>query len=129
MSFPFSLSLSEANCSNKSEALKYVFLSCCCISLPFIFHSSKALISFDKSGNKLVGFSFVISGVFEFFSRDEIKKSVEDNGGKIVSSVSSKTDYLLMGSGVGPSKIKKADLHGVKRLTENEFLRWIGSSK
>lgn len=83
----------------------------------------------DKSGNKLVGFSFVISGVFEFFSRDEIKKSVEDNGGKIVSSVSSKTDYLLMGSGVGPSKIKKADLHGVKRLTENEFLRWIGSSK
>jgi hypothetical protein len=34
-----------------------------------------------------------------------------------------------MGSGVGPSKIKKADLHGVKRLTENEFLRWIGSSK
>jgi DNA ligase (NAD+) len=83
----------------------------------------------DKSGNKLVGFSFVISGVFDFFSRDEIKKSVEDNGGKIVSSVSSKTDYLLMGSGVGPSKIKKADLHGVKRLTENEFLRWVGSSK
>jgi len=83
----------------------------------------------DKSGITLAGFSFVVSGVFEYFSRDEIKKSVEDNGGKIVSSVSSKTDYLLMGSGVGPSKIKKADLHGVKRLTENEFLRWIGSSK
>lgn len=81
------------------------------------------------SGNILVGFSFVISGVFEFFSRDEIKKSVEDNGGKIVSSVSSKTDYLLMGKGVGPSKIKKADLHGVKHLTEMEFLKWIGSSK
>ena len=83
----------------------------------------------DKSGNLLEGFSFVISGVFEFFSRDEMKKSIEDNGGKIASSVSSKTDYLLMGSAVGPSKIKKADLHGVKRLTENEFLRWIGSSK
>lgn len=81
------------------------------------------------SGNILVGFSFVISGVFEFFSRDEIKRSVEDNGGKIVSSVSSKTDYLLMGKGVGPSKIKKADLHGVKHLTEMEFLKWIGSSK
>ena len=81
------------------------------------------------SGNILVGFSFVISGVFEFFSRDEIKRSVEDNGGKIVRSVSSKTDYLLMGKGVGPSKIKKADLHGVKHLTEMEFLKWIGSSK
>jgi DNA ligase (NAD+) len=71
--------------------------------------------------DKLQGLSFVISGVFERHERDELKQLIEQNGGKVLSGVSGKTDYLLAGEGMGPSKLQKAQDLGVKILTENEF--------
>lgn len=71
--------------------------------------------------DKLQGLSFVISGVFERHERDELKQLIEQNGGKVLSGVSGKTDYLLAGDGMGPSKLQKAQDLGVKILTENEF--------
>ncbi|MFM7895696.1 MAG: NAD-dependent DNA ligase LigA, partial [Flavobacterium sp.] len=53
---------------------------------------------------KLKGKTFVVSGVFEIYSRDELKKAIEDNGGKVGSSISSKTDYVIAGDNMGPSK-------------------------
>jgi DNA ligase (NAD+) len=76
----------------------------------------------------LEGQTFVVSGVFTHFSRDGIKDAVEQHGGRIASSVSSKTNYLLAGEGVGPSKRAKAEALGVKWLTEEEFRAWIGST-
>ena len=52
---------------------------------------------------------FVISGVFENYSRDELKSLIEKNGGKISSSISSKTNYLVAGKNIGPSKFNKAN--------------------
>ena len=73
----------------------------------------------------LSGKSFVISGVFEKYSRDELKGIVEGFGGEIKSSVSSKTTYLLAGNKAGPSKIQKAENAGVTVLTEEEFIDLI----
>ena len=81
------------------------------------------------SGSGLLqGKTFVVSGVFAHFSRDGIKSSIEEHGGRVGSSVSSKTDYLLAGEGVGPSKRSKAEALGVKWLTEEEYKLWIGST-
>ena len=80
----------------------------------------------EGASNVLEGKTFVVSGVFNAFSRDEIKEVIEMNGGKNVSSVSSKTDYLLAGDGMGPSKLKKATDLGVKILSEDEFIKMIG---
>lgn len=76
----------------------------------------------------LKGKSFVVSGVFAHFSRDGIKDAIELHGGRVASSVSSKTDFLLAGDGVGPSKRAKAESLGVTWLTEEEFRAWIGST-
>ena len=64
---------------------------------------------------------FVISGVFDHFSREEIKNEIERLGGISVTSISTKTDYLLAGRGVGPSKEKKANSLSVQILSENDF--------
>jgi DNA ligase (NAD+) len=74
----------------------------------------------------LLGKNVVVSGVFEKVSREELKALIEVHGGKNVGSVSSKTDFLLAGEGMGPSKLKKATDLGVRLLSENEFLTWIG---
>ena len=58
--------------------------------------------------------TFVVSGVFEHFSRDEIKADIERHGGKVSSSVSTKTTYLLAGEKTGPEKLKKAEKRGVQ---------------
>ena len=79
----------------------------------------------EKTGDKLNGLTFVVSGVFTSFSRDEIKELIESNGGKNVSSVSSKTDYLLAGEGMGPAKLKKASDLGVKIMSEDEFIQFL----
>ncbi|MDD5571109.1 MAG: NAD-dependent DNA ligase LigA [Bacteroidales bacterium] len=71
--------------------------------------------------DKLQGKSFVVSGTFKNFSRDEIKNTIEENGGKNVSSVSSKTDYLVSGENTGPEKYKKAKELNVKIISEEEF--------
>lgn len=83
----------------------------------------------EGASDILGGKTFVISGVFTHFTRDGIKAAVEQNGGRIASSVSGKTDYLLAGEGVGPSKRTKAEALGVTWLTEEAFRTWIGSTE
>ena len=65
--------------------------------------------------------TFVVSGVFEGYSRDQLKNLIEINGGKNLSSVSSKTNYLLAGDKMGPSKLKKAEDLGVDIISEQDF--------
>ena len=79
----------------------------------------------EKEGatNKLDGKSFVVSGVFNSFSRDEIKEVIESNGGKNVSSISSKTDFVVAGENMGPAKLKKASSLGITILSEDEFIQ------
>lgn len=81
----------------------------------------------EKEGrtNKLEGKSFVVSGVFTSFSRDEIKELIELNGGKNVSAISAKTDYVLAGDNMGPAKLKKADSLGITILTEDAFVQLL----
>ncbi|MDI9859397.1 NAD-dependent DNA ligase LigA [Flectobacillus roseus] len=73
-------------------------------------------------GNTLEGKSFVISGVFQNFGRDELKVKIEANGGKVLSGVSKKLDFLLAGAEAGPSKIEKAQKMGVAIISEEDFL-------
>ena len=82
-------------------------------------------ISAEKLANqtdKLKGQTFVVSGVFETISRNELKKLIEDNGGKVSSSISSKTTYVVAGDKMGPSKRTKAENLNIPILTENDFL-------
>ncbi len=72
--------------------------------------------------DKLKGQIFVVSGVFSNFSREELKQLIEDNGGKVGSSISSKTNYVVAGENMGPAKLEKANQLGVLILSENEFL-------
>jgi DNA ligase (NAD+) len=72
--------------------------------------------------DRLKGSTFVVSGVFETLSRTELKKKIEDNGGKVASSVSSKTTYLVAGDKMGPSKRTKAENLGVPIISEQDFL-------
>lgn len=85
-------------------------------------------ISADKLANqtdKLKGLSIVVSGVFESLSRNELKKLIEDNGGKVSSSISSKTSYLVAGDKMGPSKRTKAESLNITILSENKFLELL----
>lgn len=75
----------------------------------------------------LEGKTVVISGTFETFSRDELKELIERNGGKNGSSISSKTDYLVAGTNMGPAKLKQASSLGITMLSENEFIKLINS--
>ena len=77
----------------------------------------------------LEGKTLVVSGVFDSFSRDELKHLIDVNGGKNTGSVSAKTDFLLAGEGMGPSKLKKATDLGVTILSEEEFKNLIGYGK
>ncbi|MBQ9546968.1 MAG: NAD-dependent DNA ligase LigA [Bacteroidales bacterium] len=72
-------------------------------------------------GSQLNGLVFVVSGVFERYSRDEIKASIEQHGGKVSSSISGKTSYLLAGDNMGPEKLKKAEKLGVTIISESEY--------
>ena len=74
---------------------------------------------------KLEGQSIVISGVFAHHSRDEYKAIIEQNGGKNVGSISSKTSFILAGENMGPSKLQKAEKLGIKIVSEDEFLEMI----
>jgi DNA ligase (NAD+) len=75
--------------------------------------------------DKLAGKTFVVSGVFEQFSRDDLKKAIEDNGGKVGSSISAKTDYVVAGDNMGPAKLEKANQLKIPIITENNFLVMI----
>ena len=71
------------------------------------------------------GLTFVVSGVFHTVSRNELKKAIETNGGKVAGSVSGKTDYLVRGDNMGPAKLEKAEKLGIKMVSEEEFLNMI----
>lgn len=79
----------------------------------------------EKESDILAGRSFVISGVFQRYERDQLRDIILKNGGKVLSSVSGKLDYLLAGDNMGPSKREKAEQLGVKILSEEEFERMI----
>jgi len=70
---------------------------------------------------KLKGKTFVVSGVFEIYSRDELKKAIEENGGKVGSSISSKTDFVIAGDNMGPSKLEKANQLKIAIISETDF--------
>ncbi len=89
-------------------------------------------VQFELSAEKLEGQSdifkgqtFVVSGVFTRVNREELKKIIEDNGGKVASSVSSKTNYLVAGDKMGPSKKTKAESFGVTLISEDVFLEML----
>jgi DNA ligase (NAD+) len=67
----------------------------------------------------------VVSGIFEKYSRDELKKLIEINGGKVSSSISKNTSFILAGSNMGPSKKQKAEALDIKIIKEEEFIKII----
>ena len=75
--------------------------------------------------DKLLGKTFVVSGVFEKFSRDDLKKAIEDNGGKVGSSISAKTDYVIAGDNMGPAKLDKANKLNISIISEDDFINLI----
>ncbi|WP_212898989.1 NAD-dependent DNA ligase LigA [Capnocytophaga cynodegmi] len=75
--------------------------------------------------DKLKGLTIVVSGVFQIFSRDEIKNLIEQNGGKVGSSISSKTSYVIVGDNMGPSKKEKAEKLGIPMISETDFQQMI----
>ena len=79
----------------------------------------------ESLGSGLSGKTLVISGVFAKHSRDEIKAMIEAHGGKVGSGVTGKTDYLVAGDGIGPSKLEKATQLGVNIIDEDTFLTLI----
>jgi len=82
--------------------------------------------SLANRSEKLNGLSIIISGTFEKNSRDDLKKMIEQNGGKNVSSISKNTSYLLAGNNIGPSKLEKAEKLNIPIISEDEFLNMIG---
>jgi DNA ligase (NAD+) len=83
------------------------------------------LVKKEQASVILGGKVLVVSGTFETFSRDELKELIERNGGKVGSSVSSKTDFLIAGANMGPAKLKTASNLGVVMISENEFIKMI----
>ncbi|HZL08474.1 MAG TPA: NAD-dependent DNA ligase LigA [Prolixibacteraceae bacterium] len=81
--------------------------------------------SIANRSDKLTGLSIIISGTFEKNSRDDLKKMIEQNGGKNVSSISKNTSYMLAGTNIGPSKLGKAEKLHIPIISEDDFLKMI----
>lgn len=79
----------------------------------------------ELQSSRFDGMSFVVSGVFNAFSRNELKALIEENGGKNVGSISSKTSFVLAGENMGPAKLQKANDLGVPILSEDEFIAML----
>lgn len=79
----------------------------------------------EAASRQFEGQTFVVSGVFENFSRDELKENIISNGGKVVSSISGKLSFLVAGDKMGPSKREKADKLDIQIISENEYLNMI----
>lgn len=75
--------------------------------------------------DKLTGKTFVISGVFENYSREELKDMIESNGGKILSGISAKLNYLVAGDNMGPSKLEKAKKLNVPLISQEDLLELL----
>ncbi|MCD8408373.1 NAD-dependent DNA ligase LigA [Tenacibaculum dicentrarchi] len=82
--------------------------------------------SLENQTDKLVEKVFVVSGVFHQMTRNELKKAIEDNGGKVSSSISKKTSFIVAGDNMGPSKLAKAESLGISIISEQEFIDMIG---
>lgn len=82
----------------------------------------------ENTSDKFEGAIFVVSGVFNAFSRDELKQLIETNGGKNASSISKKTTYVVAGENMGPSKLQKATDLGVKIISEDEFIQLLNQN-
>jgi DNA ligase (NAD+) len=85
-------------------------------------------ISNPNATDKLAGKTFVVSGVFEELSRDDLKKAIEDNGGKVGSSISAKTDFVVAGANMGPAKLEKAVKLNIPIISENDFMKMINQN-
>ncbi|PCH93488.1 MAG: DNA ligase (NAD(+)) LigA [Bacteroidetes bacterium] len=79
----------------------------------------------ELKSEKLKDLSFVVSGVFETYSRDELKAEIEANGGRNASSISAKLDYLIAGDKMGPSKLEKANKLNISIISESDFNKMI----
>jgi DNA ligase (NAD+) len=79
----------------------------------------------ELASSKLEGKTFILSGVFEKFSRDELKDMIEANGGKILSSISAKLNYLVAGDNMGPSKLEKANKLKIPIISDDELLNML----
>ena len=88
-------------------------------------HFSMDEALFADYTNKLEGLVFVVSGVFHLLSRNELKKSIEENGGKVTGSISKKTSYIIVGDNMGPSKKEKAELLKIPMITEQAYLEML----
>jgi DNA ligase (NAD+) len=78
------------------------------------------------AGDALSGKTFIISGVFEKYSRDELTNIIEQNGGKIVSSISAKLNYLVAGENMGPAKLEKAQKLNIPIINDDQLIEMIG---
>ena len=79
----------------------------------------------ENQTDLLSGDIFVVSGVFHQMSRNELKKKIEDNGGKVSSSISKKTSFIIAGDNMGPAKLEKAKTLDIQILSENEFIEML----
>lgn len=87
------------------------------------FQAEETVIQLQS--NALEGKSFVISGVFESYSRDELKDLIESHGGKILSGISAKLNYLVAGDNMGPSKLDKAKKLNIPLISDEELIAMI----
>ena len=81
--------------------------------------------SLENTSTILAGKIFVVSGVFTQFNRNDLKKSIEDNGGKVASSISKKTTLIIAGDNMGPSKLAKAETLGIPIISELDYLEML----
>ncbi|NQV02810.1 MAG: NAD-dependent DNA ligase LigA [Bacteroidia bacterium] len=79
-----------------------------------------------RKGSELEGKSIVISGLFQLYSRDELKRMVEAHGGKNRGSISAKSSFVLAGDNMGPEKKKKAESLQIPLISETDFLKMLG---
>ena len=90
--------------------------------LQFVAEENEVVLQSEK----LVGKSFIISGTFEKYSRDELKDIIEQNGGKILSSISAKLDYLVAGDNMGPAKLEKATKLNIPIISDDDLVKMLG---
>jgi DNA ligase (NAD+) len=82
-------------------------------------------IAVELKSTKLEGKSFIISGVFENYSRDELKDIIEANSGKIVSSISAKLNFLVAGDNMGPAKLEKATKLQIPIISDDDLIKML----
>jgi len=90
--------------------------------LQFVTEEREVVLASDA----LSGKTFIISGVFEKYSRDELKDIIEQHGGKMVSSISAKLNYLVAGENMGPSKLEKAQKLNIPIINDDQLIEMIG---